>query len=177
MVGKCIIVMGVSASGKSTIGQLLATEIKAKFIDGDDLHPKKNVLKMISGEALNDEDRKPWLERISDAMFSIEQKNEHCVIVCSALKKRYRDQLREDNEKLIFIYLDGTLETVLTRINQRTGHFMKSALLDSQFDILEPPIGESNVVAINIDQDVNSIVEQALSALSAYKMKPLEVTL
>jgi len=169
--------MGVSASGKSTIGQLLATEIKAKFIDGDDLHPKKNVLKMISGEALNDEDRKPWLERISDAMFSIEQKNEHCVIVCSALKKRYRDQLREDNEKLIFIYLDGTLETVLTRINQRTGHFMKSALLDSQFDILEPPIGESNVVAINIDQDVNSIVEQALSALSAYKMKPLEVTL
>ncbi|GLS91760.1 gluconokinase [Psychromonas marina] len=175
MFGKCIIVMGVSASGKSTIGQMLANEIKAKFIDGDDLHPKANILKMAGGEPLTDCDREPWLERIRDAAFSIERKNETCVIVCSALKKNYRDQIRQGNENITFIYLDGTIEMILSRISMRKGHFMKDNLLKSQFDALESPIGEPNVIAINIDQSIERIIEQAVDALKKNKMTTSEI--
>lgn len=87
MSGNSIIVMGVCASGKTTIGEKIAQRLGAKFIDGDDLHPKANILKMSRGEPLNDDDRKPWLERIRDAAFSLESKNEQGIIVCSALKK------------------------------------------------------------------------------------------
>ena len=87
MLGKSIIAMGVSACGKRSIGQQLAITLNAKFIDGDDLHPKANILKMANQEPLNDHDRAPWLERVRDAAFSIEMKNETAVIVCSALKK------------------------------------------------------------------------------------------
>ena len=87
-VGRIYIVMGVSSTGKSSVGDALAKRIGAKFIDGDDLHPKANILKMSSGQPLNDADRVPWLERIRDAAFSIEKKNEIAVIVCSALKKK-----------------------------------------------------------------------------------------
>ncbi|GAM60843.1 gluconokinase [Vibrio ishigakensis] len=97
--------MGVSSTGKSTVGEMFAQEIRAKFIDGDDLHPKANVLKMSQGEALNDQDRNPWLERIRDAAFSMEMKNERGVIVCSALKKCYRDKIREGNQNVIFLHL------------------------------------------------------------------------
>lgn len=174
MLGKCIIVMGVSGSGKSTIGEVLSSEIKAKFIDGDDLHPKSNVLKMARGEALNDEDRQPWLERVRDAAFSIEQKNETCVIVCSALKKRYRDQLRDGNKNLLFIYLEGALQTILTRIKQREGHYMKSNLVNSQFEALESPVGEPDVIVIDVEKDINSIVTQAVRDLENFKIKSLE---
>lgn len=174
MFGKCIIVMGVSASGKSTIGQALATEIGAKFIDGDDLHPKENVLKMASGIPLNDTDRAPWLERIRDAAFSIERKNEACVLVCSALKKTYRDIIRYGNENIVFLYLEGSLETIIERIRQRKGHYMKSDLLNSQFETLESPIGEPGVITIRIDQTIEEIIEQALDELAIYNLKPME---
>lgn len=93
MAGKCIIVMGVCGSGKSSIGLKVANALGAKFIDGDDLHPRANIQKMAAGNPLNDEDRAPWLERIRDAAYSLERKNELGVIVCSALKKQYRDQI------------------------------------------------------------------------------------
>ena len=96
MAGKCIIVMGVCGSGKSSVGLKVAEALGAKFIDGDDLHPKANIQKMAGGNPLNDEDRAPWLERIRDAAYSLEQKNETGIIVCSALKKKYRDQPQEE---------------------------------------------------------------------------------
>lgn len=86
MAGQCVILMGVSGTGKSTVGLALAQAMQAKFIDGDDLHPRQNISKMASGQALNDDDRLPWLERISDVIYSLEQKNESGVLVCSALK-------------------------------------------------------------------------------------------
>ncbi|MGF1700493.1 gluconokinase [Photobacterium makurazakiensis] len=166
MLGKSIIVMGVSASGKSTIGHQLAMSIGAKFIDGDDLHPKANILKMAKGEPLNDDDRRPWLERIRDAAFSIESKNETGVIVCSALKKCYREQIRNGNNNLAFLYLEGSPELILDRMRLRNGHFMKENMINSQFAVLESPTGEPDVITISIDQGIDAVIEQAVIALT-----------
>ena len=166
MVGKSIIVMGVSASGKSTIGFELAQRIGGKFIDGDDLHPKANILKMAQGEPLNDHDREPWLERIRDAAFSIESKNETGVIVCSALKKCYREQIREGNHNLAFLYLSGSQEVIRERIRLRQGHFMKENMIASQFAVLETPVNEADVITVDIDQSIEAILDNAVAQLT-----------
>src|SRR5471030_2680174 len=105
MAGQCIILMGVAGTGKSCVGQALAKRFNAKFIDGDDLHPRANIQKMASGQALDDSDRGPWLERLNDVAFSLRQKNETGFVVCSALKKRYRDCLRAGNAGITFLWL------------------------------------------------------------------------
>ncbi|SUG57686.1 D-gluconate kinase [Salmonella enterica subsp. diarizonae] len=103
------ILMGVSGSGKSLIGSKIATLFSAKFIDGDDLHPAKNIDKMSQGIPLTDEDRLPWLERLNDASYSLYKKNETGFIVCSSLKKQYRDILRKSSPNVHFLWLDGRL--------------------------------------------------------------------
>lgn len=95
MAGQCVVIMGVSSTGKSSVGAQLVQRLGAKFIDGGDLHPRYNILKMSQGLALNDDDREPWLERLNDVIFSLQQKNETGVLVCPSLKKRYRDRLRK----------------------------------------------------------------------------------
>jgi gluconokinase len=170
MAGQSIILMGVSGSGKSTIGAELAHSIQAKFIDGDDLHPRANIIKMGSGQPLNDDDRQPWLERLGDAAFSLKHKNETGIIVCSALKRRYRDALRNGNEGMIFIYLKGSYDTILQRMQARAGHFMPTALLQSQFDALEEPgSDEADVIAINIDHSIDGVVERCIAALNKHQ--------
>jgi gluconokinase len=166
MAGKSIILMGVSGSGKSTIGAAVAREIKAKFIDGDDLHPRANIQKMASGQPLNDEDRAPWLQRLNDAAYSLNHKNESGIIVCSALKRRYRDLLRKDNDNMVFIYLKGSFEVILARLQARSGHFMPTDLLKSQFDALEEPgADEKDVICVDIDTDVEGVVGRCVAAL------------
>ncbi|ALX92862.1 gluconate kinase [Serratia fonticola] len=166
MAGKSIILMGVSGSGKSTIGAAVAREIKAKFIDGDDLHPRANIQKMASGQPLNDEDRAPWLQRLNDAAYSLNHKNESGIIVCSALKRRYRDLLRKDNDNMVFIYLKGSFETILARLQARSGHFMPTELLKSQFEALEEPgVDEKDVICVDIDTDVEGVVGHCVAAL------------
>ncbi len=162
MTGRVIIIMGVSGSGKSTIGDILAEKLGYKFIDGDDLHPKANIQKMASGNPLNDEDRSPWLERIRDACYSLENKNEQGIIVCSALKKKYRDQIRDGNKKVIFLFLNGSFDLLLKRMESRTGHFMKASMLQSQFNTLEVPINESDVITIDIDKSIDEIIKEAV---------------
>ncbi|CAM2810752.1 gluconokinase [Vibrio rarus] len=169
MAGGSIIVMGVSACGKSTIGAQLAQRLGYKFIDGDDLHPRSNIQKMASGTPLNDDDRIPWLERISDAAYSLESKNEHSIIVCSALKKKYRDQIRSGNNNVVFLFLDGDLELITTRMQQRQNHFMKMNMITSQFDALERPDSEPNTLVISIDDTIDNIVERAVIAINEYK--------
>lgn len=166
MAGKSIILMGVSGSGKSTIGAAVAREIKAKFIDGDDLHPRANIQKMASGQPLNDEDRAPWLQRLNDAAYSLNHKNESGIIVCSALKRRYRDLLRKDNDNMVFIYLKGSFEVIMARLQARSGHFMPTELLKSQFDALEEPgADEKDVICVDIDTDVEGVVGRCVAAL------------
>ncbi|MDE1239920.1 gluconokinase [Vibrio aestuarianus] len=165
MTGSSIIVMGVCACGKSTVGEKLAQKLGAKFIDGDDLHPKANIIKMAGGEPLNDDDRKPWLERIRDAAFSLESKNEQGIIVCSALKKTYRDQIREGNQNVTFLFLDGSFDLIMQRMQARQGHFMKANMVESQFNTLERPDDEDRVAVIDIDTNIDQVVERALQAL------------
>ncbi|APP06215.1 D-gluconate kinase [Vibrio owensii] len=161
MAGSSVVVMGVCASGKTTIGEHLAKKLGRKFIDGDDLHPRANIQKMASGQPLNDDDRKPWLERIRDAAYSLESKNEHGIIVCSALKKIYRDQIREGNENVTFLFLDGSKELILERMRARQGHFMKENMVNSQFEALERPENEPRTIFVSIDATIEDVVSNA----------------
>ncbi len=172
MAGQSIILMGVSGSGKSTVGAAIAKAINAKFIDGDDLHPRANIQKMASGQPLNDDDRAPWLERLSDAAYSLTHKSETGVIVCSALKRRYRDALRKGNEGMIFLYLKGSEEVILQRLKARSGHFFSPDMLKSQFAALEEPgDDEPDVVRVNIDHQVDGVVKRCVTALENAKAK------
>ncbi|HDL6940715.1 TPA: gluconokinase [Yersinia enterocolitica] len=166
MAGRSIIVMGVSGSGKTTVGEAVARRIHAKFIDGDDLHPRSNIQKMGSGHPLNDEDRMPWLERLSDAAYSLHHKNESGIIVCSALKRRYRDRLREGNPEMAFLYLKGSFDVIMERLKARSGHFMPTDLLKSQFEALEEPGSEEpDVICVDIDADIDEVVQRCVLAL------------
>lgn len=151
-------VMGVSGSGKTTIGRLLAQKIDIPFFDGDSYHPKANVEKMAAGHPLNDEDREGWLQRLN--RLAKEHSSEGAVIACSALKKKYRRLLRNDMEQGIeFIYLEGSYELISERLQQRKGHFMPPGLLRSQFEALEIP---KNAISVSIDATPENIVRSIL---------------
>ena len=157
-------------AGKSTIGACLARALNCKFLDGDDVHPRSNILKMSNGRPLNDEDRAPWLTRLNDVIFSLTHKHEIGVIVCSALKRKYRDRLRADNEAIIFLYLKGSYEFILSRMRARSGHFMPNQLLRSQFDDLEEPTSdERDVRPVDIDGSIEDVTERCIQALGADK--------
>ncbi|MFS4491486.1 gluconokinase [Maribacter sp. 2308TA10-17] len=157
-------VMGVSGCGKSTIGKLLAQEFDIPFFDGDDYHPEANVKKMAAGNPLNDDDRQGWLERLNT--LSIEHKDRGLVIACSALKKAYREILREHvTSQVAFIYLSGTFEEISERLLQRKSHFMPAGLLQSQFDALEVP---SDAITVSILQNPETIVTEVIGI---YKTK------
>ena len=152
-----IIVMGVSGSGKSTIGQQLAAHLGYSFYDADDFHPRSNVDKMATGQPLNDEDRMPWLEALASRLASWE----NSVLACSALKESYRQTLQSKNKKIQWVYLEGSKETISERMDKRKGHFMKSAMLDSQFDDLEvPSYGHHIPIETAPDQMVSTIVNK-----------------
>ena len=170
MAGESYILMGVSGSGKSLIGSKVAAVLSAKFIDGDDLHPAKNIDKMSEGIPLTDEDRLPWLERLNDASYSLYKKNETGFIVCSSLKKQYRDILRRGSPNVHFLWLDGDYETILARMQRRAGHFMPVGLLKSQFDALEcPQEDERDIARIDVNHDIEHVTEQCRQAVIAFR--------
>ncbi len=145
-----LIVMGVSASGKSTIGRLLAQTLNWGFIEGDELHPSVNIQKMSQGQPLSDSDRWPWLDAIRQLIDQLAQHDKSAVITCSALKQSYRDYLCQHHASEVqFIYLKSDPQTLQSRIAQRSGHFMKAGLLQSQLDTLEEPQEAAIVIAVD----------------------------
>ena len=156
------IIMGVSGSGKSTIGQLLADRMSIPFYDGDDFHPEANIAKMQSGQSLNDDDRMPWLHAINKHCRQ-EQKIAGCIIACSALKAMYRDILVDGLAQLHWISLEGDFELIYKRITSRKGHFMPPELLQSQFDTWEKPTG---AITVNIADEPEVIINNIVKRLS-----------
>jgi gluconokinase len=134
-----IILMGVAGSGKTTIGQLLAHRLKCPFYDGDDYHPPANVGKMASGVPLDDDDRAAWLAALADVIRGGLERGENGVVACSALKRAYRDVLCVDPARVKFFYLKGDYDVILERMQSRGEHYMKPAMLQSQFAALEEP--------------------------------------
>ena len=137
---RVVVLMGVTGSGKSTIGRLLSQQLGWKYYDADDFHPSANVEKMRSGIPLNDDDRKPWLETLRDLISQCLERGENAVLACSALKESYREFLVL-NERVRLIYLKGNRELLKERLAARRGHYMNPALLDSQLETLEEPKG------------------------------------
>ncbi|MEL6917476.1 MAG: gluconokinase [Bacteroidota bacterium] len=154
-------VMGVSGCGKSTIGTALAEALSIPFFDGDDYHPQANIDKMSAGHPLNDEDRYGWLVRLNE--LAAENLDKGAVIACSALKKTYRNLLKAGVEdKVKWVYLEGSFEEILKRHQDRKNHFMPTVLLQSQFDALEPP---ETAITISIQHTPEEIVSLIINQL------------
>jgi gluconokinase len=151
-----MVVMGVTGSGKTTIGEALARTIRATYVDGDQLHPQANIAKMSARIPLDDADRWPWLAKVGE---TLRQQPAPVIVGCSALKRAYRDFITERaGAPVLFIYLDGSRELISRRMHERTGHFMPTSLLDSQFATLEVPGKDENAIAVAIDAPLDEIV-------------------
>jgi carbohydrate kinase (thermoresistant glucokinase family) len=159
-----LIVMGVSGCGKSTMATALSERLGLDMVDGDDLHLPESVAKMRSGIALQDADRWPWLDRIGQ--YLDQEHPQGRVVACSALKRVYRDRIREKAGDVCFVFLDGDYDLIAQRMRQRVGHYMQPGLLDSQFRTLEKPqVDETDVIRLPITEPVQDMVTQALKAL------------
>jgi gluconokinase len=154
------VVMGVSGCGKSTVGQALATANAVGFVEGDQFHPPANVAKMSAGVALNDDDRAEWLLTLQAQIRAARERGEGLVISCSALKRRYRDLLREGDTALRFAHLNGPKELIAARMQARVGHYMPTSLLDSQFRDLEPLQADEAGITLDIRIPPDDLVTQ-----------------
>ena len=164
--------MGVCGSGKTSVGQALANRLGWQFFDADDFHPPANVAKMATGVALTDEDREPWLDRLATEMRAVDQQRRHAVLACSALKESYRQRIArglqepgpegDGGAEFRIVYLKGDAKTIEPRLALRSGHFMPSSLLASQFAALEEP---DDAMVIDIRQTTEAQAAQIAAAL------------
>ena len=157
-----LVVMGVSGSGKTTIGRLLAARLRWPFFDGDDYHSEANVARMAAGHSLTDADRQPWLGQLRDLIQEHLALGESSVVACSALKRSYRAALKAGDDRIRFLHLEGDFDLILGRMRSRAGHFMKAGMLRSQFETLEPP---AQAIVIAVDAPPETVVETAMRAL------------
>ena len=158
-----IVVMGVSGCGKSTLGQALAEALGVPYIEGDALHPPRNVALMAAGTPLTDADRAGWLDVIGERLA--QAGDQGAVVACSALRRIYRDRLRAASPGLRLVHLHGDPALLAERIGQRTGHYMPPALLPSQLQTLEPPDPDEAAITLDIAQPPEALVRRALQAL------------
>ena len=165
------IIMGVSGCGKTTVGKLLAEKLDAPFYDGDDFHPPENIAKMSSGQPLNDDDRKPWLDNlhvwmrryVEGGQTATSTGSVQAVFACSALKKSYRDRLRGNLDAVQFVHLEGDFDLIWQRMQAREGHYMKAGMLQSQFDTLEAP-NAAEALVISIESSPTEIVNSIMKS-------------
>lgn len=163
MPDRVLVIMGVSGTGKSTIGKLLAERLGWDFAEGDAMHPPENVAKMASGHPLTDEDRQPWLAKVQAWIDDHTTTGRPGVITCSALKHSYRDMLRGDG--VTFIFLSGTPDLIGERLHDRQHEYMPPSLVDSQFETLEPPTPDEHVVTVDVADPPAEIVREVLRAM------------
>ena len=157
---RVIIFIGVAGCGKSTVGAALAARLNVPFLDADDYHSEENIAKMSQGIPLTDEDRWPWLDALSTALKEQITNNDIVVSACSALLRIYRDHLvAMIGEPIQFVFLNGSRDTIAKRITARINHFMTTSLLDSQFQILEPPGADENVIFLDIGAPVLELAD------------------
>ncbi|MGA7806540.1 gluconokinase [Bradyrhizobium sp.] len=168
-----LIVMGVSGSGKSTIGDRLAARLSWTYEDADQFHPAGNVAKMSAGRPLTDDDRWPWLKAIAAEIDRVCDAGGHLVVGCSALRRAYRDILVHGRHDVRLVYLDGTQPLIAARLAARKGHFMPAQLLASQFSTLEPPASEEHPVTVSIDASVDAVIDDILRQLKLNPASPL----
>lgn len=161
-----IIVMGVSGSGKTSVGKALAQSLKWKFYDADDFHPPANVARMASGIPLDDSDRAPWLAALHDLISTSLEAHRPGVLACSALKERYRQQLLNGNEDVQLVHLAGNYELIRSRMEKRSGHYMKPRLLRSQFESLETP---EDAIHMDVAVSVEDIVHEIISRIRIFR--------
>ncbi|MCS3442460.1 gluconokinase [Microbacterium phyllosphaerae] len=160
-----IVVMGVSAAGKSTVGRLLATDLGLAFLDADDLHPASNRAKMSAGTPLTDDDRMPWLDRVSDELAT--RSASGAVIACSALRRVYRDRIRERVPGVVFVHLHGDDALLAERATGRTDHFMPPSLLRSQLDTLEMLDADETGVVVDVSRPPAELARTAVEWLES----------
>lgn len=158
-------VMGVAGVGKTTVARLLAQRLDAPYAEADDFHPEANIAKMSAGIPLEDTDRWPWLQRIAEWMSDRGREGTGGVVTCSALKRRYRDVLRTGCPDAFFVHLSGDRTLIGDRMSHRTGHFMPTSLLDSQFDILEPLQPDERGAVLDVGTGPDELVAEALRQL------------
>jgi len=162
-----VVVMGVSGSGKSTVGQTLAGELGVPFVEGDALHPPRNVALMAAGTPLTDDDRRDWLQSLADTLARAAAQGQGVVISCSALKRSYRERLRAGAPDLRFVHLHGSPALLAERLHARADHYMPPSLLQSQLDTLEPPAADEGAIEIDIALPPPAIVAAVRRRLEA----------
>jgi carbohydrate kinase (thermoresistant glucokinase family) len=162
---RVVVVMGVSGSGKSTIGALLAGRLHCEYADADDFHSEGNITKMHEGRPLDDEDRAPWLKAIAKQIDAWRADDRQGVVTCSALKRRYRDVLIGDRKDVCLVYLKGDRDVIKRRLLARHGHFMPAELLKSQFETLEEPTSDEHPVTVRVGKPPPAVVDEIAAAL------------
>ncbi len=154
------LIMGVSGSGKTSVGMSLAQKLGWNFFDADDFHPAENIAKMAAGIPLNDSDRSPWLAALHQLLSSTLKSNRHPILACSALKQKYRTQLMDGLAGLELVYLKGNYDLIWSRMSAREGHYMKPEMLRSQFAALEEP---TDAFAVDISISLDDMIDQILA--------------
>lgn len=164
-----VVVMGVSGSGKTTVGKLLAERLGWQYQEGDALHPPENVAKMSTGTPLTDADRIPWLHRIAARIDDWRSRGESGVVTCSALKRTYRDIIIGERPDVGLVHLKGSRELIGQRMAARKGHFMPAALLDTQFATLQEPAPEERAIVVDVGGTPAEIVDEIVRRLAERK--------
>lgn len=159
-----VVVMGVSAAGKSSVARDLSARLEAPWLDADELHPTANVVKMAAGAPLDDEDRWPWLDRVGARLAD----EPRVVVACSALRRAYRDRLRAAQPDVVFVHLDASRDVLARRAASREDHFMPPSLLDSQLSTLEPLASDERGVVVDVEPSLDEVVDKAAEWISRH---------
>lgn len=166
MTSTCLVVMGVSGAGKSTVAQLLGQELGWATAEADEFHPAANIEKMTNGIPLTDADRSPWLSAMRDWIARRGEDGASTIVTCSALKRTYRDHLRGSRTRVRFVHLSGSPGTIGARLTERSGHFMPTSLLDSQFGDLEPLRPDEDGVVIDVTHSPEEVARLTIRGLA-----------